>query len=117
MFEGNEGFIYASHAAVNRTPVVSSPKSGSLLRCTAEIQAARPVSGKVTGGMSILNNSMVRPMPERYCRGKSGKGMNPEMVKDSWGSPRKINRIINDNTVREGMDLQQDHAVFPETAP
>ena len=42
--------------------------------------------------------------------------MNPEMVKDSWGSPRKINRIINDNTVREEWTYSKTTLYFQNAA-
>jgi hypothetical protein len=32
---------------------------------------------------------------------KIWKGMTAEMVQDSWGSPRKIDRVINGNDVNE----------------
>ena len=39
-------------------------------------------------------------MAARLGAGKIWKGMSAEMVRDSWGSPSKINRVIGNN-VRE----------------
>jgi len=40
-------------------------------------------------------------MAARLNAGKIWKGMNSEMIRDSWGKPDKINREINGNTVKE----------------
>jgi hypothetical protein len=40
-------------------------------------------------------------MAARLYEGKIWKGMNAQMVKDSWGSPKKINRVISGNIVKE----------------
>jgi hypothetical protein len=34
-------------------------------------------------------------------QGKVWRGMLSEMVRDSWGEPQKINRVISGNTVKE----------------
>ena len=40
-------------------------------------------------------------MASRLIAGKIWKGMSGEMVRDSWGKPLKINRVISGNTVKE----------------
>ena len=50
---------------------------------------------------SYLEEKYGTSMAARLSAGKIWKGMSAEMVKDSWGSPREINRVINGNTVRE----------------
>ena len=40
-------------------------------------------------------------MAARLIAGKIWKGMTSEMVRDSWGKPLKINRVINSNTIQE----------------
>ncbi|MFZ2339967.1 MAG: hypothetical protein WAW07_09650 [Bacteroidales bacterium] len=102
MFEGNEGFIYSSHATINKAPVVASPGVRQLSPVSpSEAQPARPVSGKIASRYEYLEQQYGPSAARKISQRKIWKGMNPEMVKDSWGSPRKINRIINDNTVRE----------------
>ena len=40
-------------------------------------------------------------MASRLITGKIWKGMSSEMVRDSWGRPIKINRVISGNTIKE----------------
>jgi hypothetical protein len=40
-------------------------------------------------------------MAAKLMAGKIWKGMSAEMIKDSWGSPRKINRVISGNLIKE----------------
>ena len=40
-------------------------------------------------------------MADRLYAGKIWKGMNSEMVKDSWGEAEKINRVISGNVIKE----------------
>ncbi len=102
MFEGNEGFIYSSHATINKAPVVGSQEVSQPSPVSpSEAQSDRPVSGKVTSRYEYLEQQYGPDAARKISQRKIWKGMNPEMVRDSWGSPRKINRIINDNTVRE----------------
>ena len=102
MFEGNEGFIYSSHATINKAPVAASQEVRQPSQVSAaEAMPARPVSGKAASRYEYLEQQYGPAAARKISQRKIWKGMNPEMVKDSWGSPRKINRIINDNTVRE----------------
>ncbi len=102
LFEGNEGFIYSSHATINKAPVAESQEVSQPSPVSpSEAQSARPVSGKVTSRYEYLEQQYGPDAARKISQRKIWKGMNPEMVRDSWGSPRKINRIINDNTVRE----------------
>jgi len=102
MFEGNEGFIYSFHATVNNVPVVSSPEVRQPSPVSPpEAQSARPVSGNVASRYEYLEQQYGPSAARKISQRKIWKGMSADMVKDSWGSPRKIIRIINDNTVRE----------------
>jgi hypothetical protein len=40
-------------------------------------------------------------MAAKLIAGKIWKGMSSEMVRDSWGKPQKINRVIGNNIIRE----------------
>ena len=51
-------------------------------------------------------------MAARIIAGKIWKGMNSEMVKDSWGNPEKINRIISGNVIKEEWIYQKHLALF-----
>ena len=50
---------------------------------------------------SYLENKYGTNIAARLISGKIWKGMNSEMVTDSWGKAQKINRVINGNTIRE----------------
>jgi hypothetical protein len=50
---------------------------------------------------SYLENKYGTSMASRLVSGKIWRGMTTEMVKDSWGNARKINRVISGNTVKE----------------
>lgn len=50
---------------------------------------------------SYLENKYGTDMAVRLAAGKIWKGMDSEMVLDSWGKPLNINRVISDNSVRE----------------
>lgn len=102
MFEGNEGFIYSSHATINKATVAAATEVRQPSPVSpAAAQTARPVNGKPASRYEYLEQQYGPSAARKISQRKIWKGMNPEMVRDSWGSPRKINRIINDNTVRE----------------
>jgi len=50
---------------------------------------------------SYLENKYGTNIATKLISGKIWKGMNTDMVKDSWGKAQKINRVINGNTIRE----------------
>jgi hypothetical protein len=97
VFEGNEGYIYTRHAELNKPAVVQSP----VVQQERYSQEARPVQKQQISRYSYLENKYGPSMAARLYEGKIWKGMNAQMVKDSWGSPRKINRVISGNIVKE----------------
>ncbi|NLO04108.1 MAG: hypothetical protein GX126_17640 [Bacteroidales bacterium] len=50
---------------------------------------------------SYLENKYGTNMAVNLAAGKIWKGMDSEMVLDSWGRPLKINRVISGNSIRE----------------
>lgn len=102
MFEDNEGFIYSSHAVINKPLPVAAPETVKPSAVPViPAQSGRPVSGKVTDRYEYLEQQYGRDVARKISQRKIWKGMSAELVKESWGSPRKINRIINDSNVRE----------------
>ena len=92
-YEGNTGFIYSRHAYINRVPVSEArPEPASAIRGVEKTRVGR---------YEYLENKYGRSVAERIYSGKIWKGMRAEMVKDSWGSPGKINKIISNSMVRE----------------
>jgi hypothetical protein len=50
---------------------------------------------------TYLENKYGTDMAAKLIQGKVWKGMTAEMVRDSWGKPLKINRVITSNTIKE----------------
>jgi hypothetical protein len=97
LFEENEGYIFRRHAVIDRTPaVVSQPRQPQ-----QQPQKSQPVQNEQMSRFAYLENKYGSGMAARLNSGKIWKGMNAEMVKDSWGTAEKINRIINGNIVKE----------------
>jgi hypothetical protein len=95
-FEDNQGFIYRRDANINTTPVaVSSP-----IKQENVGQKDQQAEEKQVSRFTYLENKYGTNMAARLAAGKIWKGMSGEMVRDSWGSPLKINRVIGNN-VRE----------------
>ena len=92
-YEGNTGFIYTRHAEINMAPVSEARSEPAA--------ATRAVEKTRAGRYEYLENKYGRSVAERIYSGKIWKGMRAEMVKDSWGSPGKINKIISNSVVRE----------------
>ena len=65
------------------------------------VQGARPVEQPTISRFTYLENKYGTNVAARINAGKIWKGMNGEMVRDSWGNPEKINRVISSNTVKE----------------
>lgn len=98
VFEEDEGYIFNRHAVINETatkPVVKVVEQVQVIR---EEQAAPK---QEVSRFTFLENKYGTSMASRLISGKIWKGMSSEMVNDSWGSPIKINRVINGNTVKE----------------
>jgi len=102
-YEEDDGYIQRKHAALSNTPVESSSNEERIgtvqqTRPTERVQSSqRPVTDRRTW----LTNKYGSDIASRMMSMKVWKGMTAEMVQDSWGSPRKINRVISGNDVRE----------------
>jgi hypothetical protein len=95
VFDENEGYIFRKHATIDKVPAqVANP---------AEQQANdnQPAQDQPDERYSYLANKYGQVMADRIYAGKIWKGMNSDMVKDSWGTAMKINREVNGNTIRE----------------
>jgi len=102
-YEGNTGFIYSRHAETKKSAVNENrPESSSAgtYRGNAP-EAARPAEKPRAGRYEYLENKYGRSLAGKIYSGKIWRGMRAEMVKDSWGSPRKINKVISNNVVKE----------------
>lgn len=100
-----EGFILKRQAVMDITPANTEnnirPERSSQNTVTEEVEGARPVQESTISRFAYLENKYGTSIATRINSGKIWKGMNGEMVRDSWGNPNKINRVINSNTVKE----------------
>jgi hypothetical protein len=102
VFEGSEGYIYSRHAEINKDEVINTPAARqSEVQEESPILRGRPVGDQKISRYSYLENKYGQSMAARIYAGKIWKGMNAQMVKDSWGSPKKISRVISGNVVKE----------------
>ena len=94
---GNEGFIYAQHAELFKPDPEAQPPAAE----ATTNPVAKPVQEQKISRYTYLENKYGSSMAARIYSGKIWKGMNAQMVRDSWGSPKKIDRVISGNVVKE----------------
>jgi hypothetical protein len=99
IFDSNEGFIFKKHAKVTAMP--ATDLRGKAQPETQVMPENQPAPDQPDDRYAYLVNKYGDSMAERIAAGKIWKGMNSEMVKDSWGTAEKINRIVNNNTIKE----------------
>jgi hypothetical protein len=98
VFEENEGYIFKKHAALNEAPADTvTVRQPEPVVQEQEQQAPQ----KQVSRFSYLESKYGSNMAARLIAGKIWKGMTAEMVRDSWGSPVKINRVIRNNSAKE----------------
>lgn len=96
VFEGNEGYIYEHDAEINKTSVPAKPTPAQ-----SSVQEGRPVQRQTIGRYEYLEKKYGPSLAAKLFEGKIWKGMHSQLVKESWGSPNKINRVISGNIVKE----------------
>lgn len=97
VFEENEGYIFNRHLVFDKIPAkVQQP-----IQSQPVIEETPTVKEPQQSRFSYLENKYGSNMATRLISGKIWKGMNSEMVKDSWGTAEKINRVINGNIIKE----------------
>jgi hypothetical protein len=97
IYQESEGYIFKRHATVQKI----TNNVASAVQQQTDVQEGQPVRQQQISRFSYLENKYGTSMAARLISGKIWKGMTTEMVQDSWGSPKKINRIINGNIVKE----------------
>ncbi len=98
IFEGNEGYIFKRDAEINEAPVPSQ----TVVRPEEKTMEVKPEDAtQQTSRFSYLESKYGSSMAAKLMAGKVWKGMDSGMVRDSWGKPQKINRVISGNTVKE----------------
>jgi len=102
VFEGDEGYIYANDAELSQAPASALPAAPlQSVQKGANSQESRPVQKQVASRYEYLVNKYGTSLASKLYDRKIWKGMNSQLVKDSWGSPGEINRVINGDEVRE----------------
>jgi hypothetical protein len=96
-YQGTEGFIYKRDAVINPEKVVVTNTEISQDQYQEIPQEESPQESRFT----YLENKYGSSMASKLMAGKIWKGINSEMVNDSWGTAQKINRVISGNTVKE----------------
>jgi hypothetical protein len=97
VFEDTEGYIFKRHAVVNSVVQQVQPAARPQPVQEAQVQQQQPQVSRFT----YLESKYGSSMAAKLVSGKIWKGMNAEMVRDSWGKPQKINRVIAGNTIKE----------------
>ena len=105
VYEENEGYIFRRHATLD-TPSIPAEKERELKQDFPVVQEQSQVQSRdpdvrEKSRFTYLEDKYGTSMAARLNSGKIWRGMNAEMVRDSWGRPDKISREINGNTVRE----------------
>lgn len=104
-YEDADGYILKRQAIIDNTPVTTksntAPSNSNQKQANRDFEGARPVQESNVSRFKYLENKYGANMAARINSGKIWKGMNGEMVRDSWGNPEKINRVISSNTVKE----------------
>ena len=97
VFEENEGYIFKRQAVLDKIPVTNQ----QTVQSQPAVQETQPVQEQNQSRFSYLENKYGSNLAARLMAGKIWKGMNSEMVSDSWGTAEKINRVISGNVIKE----------------
>jgi len=97
VFEEDEGYIFKRHAVINKPEVYNSQS----IRYEEAAANSQPVQMQKVSRFTYLESKYGSNMTARLIAGKIWRGMDAEMVTDSWGTGEKINRVISGNLVKE----------------
>lgn len=96
-YEESEGYIFSRTATIDKNPV----NIAQMIQNQPQAAAPQTANEQPLSRFSYLEKKYGTTMATRLYSGKIWKGMNSDMVKDSWGTAQKISRTINGNTVQE----------------
>jgi hypothetical protein len=108
-YQNNEGYILSKHATINETPAAAVPTITAVPAANAAPASQQPenyqeqdtTQQEQVNRFTYLENKYGTDMANRLYAGKIWKGMNGDMVRDSWGNPFKINRVFRGNVITE----------------
>ncbi len=107
IIEDYEGYIYEKHAIISEAsrPLLPEPEIAEEKAVVPESEpgqeTVQPVQEREVSRFTYLENKYGSNMAAKLMSGKIWKGMKGEMITDSWGNPRKINRVISGNIIKE----------------
>jgi hypothetical protein len=104
-YEDYEGFIIKRHAVINEVsaavePVPQVVEEQPVAKEQEPVQI-QPVQEQKISRFTFLESKYGSNTAAKLMAGKIWKGMAAEMIRDSWGNPKKINRVISGNLVKE----------------
>ena len=97
-YNNTEGYIYKRDAVLDKLPPSSAQPN---IQAQPEVKENAPERDQPQDRISYLENKYGSDLASKIIEGKIWKGMSTDMVSDSWGTPVKINRIIDGNIVKE----------------
>jgi hypothetical protein len=95
-YDENEGYIFRKHADLDKVPATFKE-----MQSTQSSEANQPAQSQTDSRYDALVGKYGEAMAARIYAGKIWKGMNSEMVHDSWGAAQKINRVVSGNIIKE----------------
>lgn len=108
-YQDYEGYILKSKAVLSQAPTATGPASQSQenaqptepVQQQENNQSTEPDQQQEGSRFSYLENKYGTSMAASIYAGKIWKGMSSDMVRDSWGKPLRINRVISGNVIKE----------------
>lgn len=97
VFEENNGYIFKRHAVINKT----EPSNSQSIQYEEAAPKSQAVEQQQVSRFTYLESKYGSNMASRLMAGKIWRGMDAEMVTDSWGTGEKTNRVISGNVVKE----------------
>ena len=97
VFEENNGYIFKRHAVINKT----EPSNSQSIQYEEAAPKSQPVQQQQVSRFTYLESKYGSNMAAKIMAGKIWRGMDAEMVTDSWGTGEKTNRVISGNVVKE----------------
>lgn len=97
-----EGYVFKRHISLDAvTSTAPSPVSEQVSQVTNVANVSSASTTTASGRLATLQSRYDAKMAKAIYERKIWKGMNTDMVIDSWGNPKKINREIIPDNVKE----------------
>jgi hypothetical protein len=117
-YDDAEGYIYKRQAIIDKSetpePLVKPSEPVRENRQENLNNTRQNNQSGQTSRFSYLENKYGTSLAVRINSGKIWKGMSAEMVRDSWGSPLKINRVISGNVIKDEWSFKNTTLYFQD---